>query len=115
MLPEVEEIVTAAGFVRYRETKKVIGFRHPTLPAPIYIRCDTVRHYPIRLVVSPSADVQRVAQVDGAEIDSQYLHHSNLVDLPKRQHRGEGEISFGRQLRCRDLQAFATVIQLLAM
>ncbi|URI10998.1 hypothetical protein MW290_18685 [Aquincola tertiaricarbonis] len=99
-LPEIEEAVLRAGFVRNSSTSKVIEFKSKRSGRRLYVYQKQGLPDHADVMVHPEMDPASLFAIDGVRPNKrvEFRFGSNMAEFPKRLNKGAAPEHFGRAL-----------------
>lgn len=109
----IREVFTAQSYVRTRETAKLDEYQAPATGQYLYVYKERDLSSSIPVVIHPSLNYESYLALPGVACPKpdQFRHGSNMREFPKRKHRGESEIPYGRALDIESLEALTRFLQ----
>jgi predicted ATPase len=112
-IQSIREIFSAQRYALTRDTVKLDEYKAPTTGQFLYLYKDRDLSSSVQIVIHPGLDIEPYLAVPGVLCPNpaEFRHGSNMREFPKRKHRGENEISYGRPLEINSLQALRRFLE----
>lgn len=105
----IREVFATQRYLRTRDTVKLDEYQAPTTGQFLYMYKERDLSSSIQVVIHPGLKLEPYLDLPGVICPKpdQFRHGSNMREFPKRKHRGENEMPYGRALEINSLEALA--------
>jgi hypothetical protein len=112
-LEQIKQVLAAQGYRATHETKRALEYQAGRDGQYIYLRPDSGLPNRVRVVVHPKNNVAGLAALPGINWMSSgnYFHGSNMLQFPKRMHKGKNPISYGHQFEADAPSTFTKLLE----
>lgn len=109
----IREVFKALGYSVTRCTAKLDEYQAPISGEYVYVYKDRDLTSSIQLIIHPHLKLDSYLLLPGVACPNPngFRHGSNMRQFPKRKHRGESDIPYGRALEIASLEALANFLQ----